>query len=188
MSAEWETLEYSVLNRKSIPKFSPQSSEVQAEEEAGRWDGPEVEDYRKETASYLPGTTGWMNAQMNTETWIAHTAIHTQTRQKPSTQEGKCTQTAIPNQEATRSWYLLGTGKFIFSNGVMLGTLISFQGGPLPRSSWPAQTDPMFLCAFFFSSGFILLLVVLMRFCFNFIFCFLLEGEGTERDREHEGE
>lgn len=186
MCAEWETLEYSVLNRKSVPKSSPQSSEVHAEEEAGRWEGPEVEEHLKETASYLPGTTGWIHIW--TQRRGQHTLLHRlKTRQKPSTQEGKYTQTAVPNQEATHSWCLLGIGKFIFSNGVILGTLISFQGGPLPRSSWPAQTDPMFLCAFFFSSGFILLLVVLMRFCFNFIFCFLLEGEGTERERGQEG-
>lgn len=74
MCAESETLEYSVLNRKSVRKSSPQSSEVHAEEEAGRWEGPEMEEYLKETASYLPGTTGWIHIW--TQRRGQHTLLH----------------------------------------------------------------------------------------------------------------
>lgn len=89
----------------------------------------------------------------------------TQTRQNPSLEKGKWTQSSAPDQDADHQ-YLLAKEKSVFSNW-------SSQDRPMPR---PTQRDCVGLFCGLFCFGILYLTGVLVA-CFDFCFVFRLEKE-----------
>lgn len=154
MYREWETLKHSALNGISS-KPSPQSSAVYVEQEAGRLEEPEVMDGSEETQ---PSRHNRTDTHMNSDTVAAHTWTH---RLKPcKAQHEEREEERVPS--SLRSYIqLISAGNWNIDTpppltGVTLGISTSLQGRHMPRSSWPTQTYPVSLWAFFF-------------FCFGFI-------------------
>jgi hypothetical protein len=160
---------------------------IHAPEVLGRvWD-PGVMNNSQETASSRHNI---VDAHGNSHRWLTARTSSAQVRRqkKPSTEQGKYTQSPTPQQEAICNWYLLG-GEYQFSPQQTLTVYTSNTPGQAtcPGVFDQHMTDPMLLLwGFCFILGSFVILLILCSFDFlNFVFILLRNREeGWEKEKE----